>query len=63
MPTKIISRTQLDRLVPYSGSHIARLEKVGQFPKRVKLGANRVGWLEDEINAWIDERISARQKT
>lgn len=23
------------------------------FPKRVRLGANSVGWFEDEIDAWL----------
>ncbi|NTZ36198.1 AlpA family phage regulatory protein [Enterobacter sp. JMULE2] len=30
-----------------------RLEKVGKFPKRRKLGAKAVGWSLAEIQAWI----------
>ena len=40
--------------IPYSPQHIARLEKLGQFPKRIKLGNNRVAWLESDIVDWID---------
>lgn len=60
MTLKILSRIQLAELLPYSLSHIARLEKAGRFPKRIKLGANRVGWLESEIDDWLNQRISQR---
>jgi prophage regulatory protein len=40
--------------------HIDRLEKAGRFPKRVSLTNRSVAWLEDEIIAWQDERIAAR---
>lgn len=45
---KILSKRQVKELVLYSPQHIARLEAAGQFPKRVRLGANRVGWVETE---------------
>jgi len=28
-----------------------------QFPKQVSLGERAVGWLESEINSWVDTRI------
>jgi prophage regulatory protein len=40
-----------------SAQHVARLEAAGQFPKRVQLGPNRVGWVEDEILDWLKQRI------
>jgi prophage regulatory protein len=27
------------------------------FPKQIRLGANSVGWLEHEIQAWIEGRV------
>lgn len=33
-----------------------RLEKKGHFPKRRKLSPNAVGWLENEINDWLQSR-------
>lgn len=57
---RIIDWKVLKNLVPYSRQHIARLEQTGQFPKRVQLGQCRVGWVEAEVLAWIDERIKAR---
>ena len=60
---RIISKRQLKELVLYSPQHIARLEKAGQFPKRVTLGPNRVGWVEDEVLNWLQERLDRRETT
>jgi len=60
---RIISKRQLRELVLYSPQHIARLEAAGLFPKRVKLGNNRVGWIEQEVLDWLQERIDARDTT
>ncbi len=57
---RILSKRQLKELVLYSPQHIARLEKAGQFPLRVKLGQARVGWIESEVLAWLQERIDSR---
>lgn len=57
---KILSKRQLRELVLYSPQHIARLEKAGQFPKRVQLGPNRVGWVEAEVLEWLRTRLECR---
>jgi len=58
---RILSKRQLKELVLYSPQHISRLEAAGQFPKRVRLGANRVGWVESEVLDWLQERIDRRE--
>ncbi|NOZ33004.1 MAG: AlpA family phage regulatory protein [Alphaproteobacteria bacterium] len=58
---RLLSKRQLKEMVLYSPQHIARLEAAGQFPKRVRLGANRVGWVEDEVLDWIQQRIDRRE--
>ena len=60
-PKQLIDKKELVKLVKYSAQHIARLEKAGQFPKRLRLGQNRVAWLLSEIEDWIDERLSRRE--
>jgi prophage regulatory protein len=35
----------------------------GRFPRPVRLGERAVGWLEDEIQSWLTERIAASRKT
>jgi prophage regulatory protein len=32
----------------------------GDFPRQVPLGPKAVGWLEAEIDAWIDRRAAKR---
>ena len=34
----------------------------GVFPKPIKLGKRSVGWLESEIDEWIDQRINETRK-
>ena len=59
---RIIDRHELSRLVPYSLTHIYRLEAQGLFPERIRLGPQRVGWSLSEIMDWIAERKDARDK-
>ena len=47
--------------ISYSRRHIFTIEGEGKFPRRIRIGANRVGWLEHEIEAWIDSRAEARR--
>ena len=46
---RLLSKRQLKEMVLYPPQHIARLEKAGKFPKRVQIGPNRVGWVEEEV--------------
>jgi prophage regulatory protein len=59
-PKQLIDKKELTKLVKYSPQHIARLEKAGQFPQRLKLGQNRVAWLLQEVEDWIEERVQQR---
>jgi prophage regulatory protein len=59
---RLLSKRQVRELVLYCPQHIARLEKVGAFPKRVRLGQGRVGWVEQEVLDWLKARIDARDK-
>jgi len=34
--------------------------KYAGFPKQVRLGPKIVGWVAFEVDAWLDERINAR---
>jgi prophage regulatory protein len=35
----------------------------GAFPKPIALSVRSRGWIESEVEAWIDERIRARSLT
>jgi prophage regulatory protein len=47
--------------IPYSRMHIDRLEKAGQFPKRVHLSSMTVAWVEEEIDAHLKTKMAERQ--
>jgi prophage regulatory protein len=55
-----LSKKQVRELVLYSPQHIDRLQRAGKFPKRVRLGAGRVGWIKSEVLDWINARIAER---
>ena len=58
---KLVSKRELKSIhgIPYCFAHIARLEGDGKFPIRIQLGACRVAWFTDEVEAWIAERPRA----
>jgi prophage regulatory protein len=60
---RIILAPERKSLVPYSSMQIWRMEQVGRFPQRIKLGPNRVGWSLEEITSWINARKSERVHT
>ena len=50
---RIITKKELRLIVPYTPQHILRLERRGKFPKRVQVGARRVGWFLVEVEEWL----------
>jgi predicted DNA-binding transcriptional regulator AlpA len=63
MPRRLIRRDELQLRVPYSMTHIWRLEQMPEdedpFPSRIVIGEGRVAWDSDAVDAWIDRRIRA----
>jgi prophage regulatory protein len=43
-----------------STSDIYEGMSAGTFPKNVRIGERAVGWVEDEIDAFIDMKVAAR---
>ena len=60
MDVHLITRPELLKLVPYTIRHIYRMEKAGKFPARVKVGANRVAWVQSEVQRWLELRVAGR---
>lgn len=52
----IINITGMSKAVIYAWM------KEGKFPKQIQIGARSVAWIEEEIYAWIQERINARNE-
>lgn len=57
---KILRRKNVQLFTGLSRSQIYNLMAQGQFPRPIPLGGRAVGWLENEILAWQEARISER---
>ena len=55
---RIIRNRQVRDKVGWSNTTLYAKIREGIFPAPIKLGANSVGWLEHEVEAFIDERIA-----
>jgi prophage regulatory protein len=53
---KFISYEEVVRRTGLSRVTIWRMEKDGRFPKRRQIGARRVGWIESEVDEWMESR-------
>ena len=61
--SKLIAMDELDEEgIPYSRAHLYRLIKAKKFPKPIRLGANRIAFVTDEIDAWIEAKIAERDE-
>jgi len=47
---------RLRRLVPYTRTHLNRLEAANDFPRHFSLGKHRTAWLEREVREWISNK-------
>lgn len=54
---RILRAQEVQTMTGLSRTTIWRLENKGQFPRRVSLGGNRVGWKSSDVAKWIDERV------
>jgi len=53
---RVIRFPELYRKIGLCHSQIWRLEKQGDFPKSIPLGKASKGWIEADVNAWLEER-------
>jgi prophage regulatory protein len=59
---RLLTLPQVRQIVPYSAMHLWRLEKDGKFPRRIKVGPNRVAWSQSEISKWVEVRKAERRQ-
>ena len=58
----ILRRKQVEGITGLSRSSIYAMIDDGTFPKQINLSERSVGWLEHEVQEWLENRISASRK-
>lgn len=58
-PTVILRRRSVEARTGLSRSTIYLRMAQGTFPKSVPLGPRAVGWLENEVEAWLQAQVAA----
>jgi len=56
----IIRMPEVERLTTLSGSEIYKRMNAGKFPRSIKLGNRAVGWVKEEVDAYVAATIAAR---
>ena len=57
--TRILRLENVKTRTGLSRSSIYALIKEKRFPGNISLGARSVGWVESEIESWIESRVQA----
>jgi prophage regulatory protein len=61
---RILRLREVCALTGLGRSFIYQLQADGRFPQRIKLGARAVGWLDEEVQRWLGDRIAeSRRRT
>lgn len=59
----ILRRKQVEARTGLSRSTIYARINAGTFPRPVSLGEKAVGWIEAEIDAWLNARVQASRNS
>ena len=54
---KVLNASQVANKTSMSVSNIRRMVREGKFPPPFALTENRHGWLEQDVDEWISERV------
>src|SRR5215471_3147521 len=57
-PLKLLRFTDVHERTGLSRSTVWRLERRGAFPKHIKVSANIVAWLEQDVVEWIRSKAT-----
>ncbi|HAT8315137.1 TPA: helix-turn-helix transcriptional regulator [Legionella pneumophila] len=63
MAKTILRLPTVKKRVGMSRSNIYKLMSEGLFPKSISIGIRAVGWIESEINEWIEQQIESSRKS
>ncbi len=58
-PIRLLRLPQVMQQTGLKKTKLYELQKEGAFPMRIQVTSNSVGWIEEEVNAWIAGRVAA----
>lgn len=61
--SKILRLPQVREKVGLGKTAIYDKINEGAFPKPIKLGGRASGWLEDEVNEWINKQVREQRES
>lgn len=59
---RILRLPEVCALTGLGRSFIYQLQAEGRFPQRIKLGARAAGWVEEEVQMWLGDRIAESRR-
>ena len=59
-PIRLLRLAQVIDMTGLGRTKIYELQAAGHFPMRVQITEHSVGWVEEEVQAWLARRIAAR---
>ena len=57
VPLLILRRNQVEERTGLKRSTLYEQIKKGDFPSPIKIGIRAVGWIDSEIQAWLESRV------
>ena len=57
VPLQVLRLPEVRKVTGLCRSMTYQLEAEHRFPRRIKIGARAVGWVEGEVQEWIVQRI------
>ena len=58
---RILRRPEVSARTGLGKSMLYELIERGAFPAQIKLGPRAVGWIESEVDEWVEARVAVRQ--
>jgi prophage regulatory protein len=53
---RILTMKQVCEITTYTAQHIYRLIRAGKFPRPIRLGLNRIGFWQRDIEKWLEDK-------
>ncbi|MDB9798196.1 AlpA family transcriptional regulator [Pseudomonadales bacterium] len=62
MPNKILRFPEVTARTGLSRSRLYHAMSEGTFPSSISIGERAIGWIEAEIDAWVDSKIEQARR-